>query len=171
MTQAPPPTDAGWSTGAPPAPPATAASRPGLLTAAGVTLIVLGALTLLIGLLLLLGAALFAGAAGNVTPQAEVPGLGGMLGAFAGIILVVMIIVLGFGALQLVTGIKVLSGRPWARVTGIVVGVIGGIFALAGIGGEDAGGGVIISLALAAANAFVVFALATGGDWFRGRVA
>lgn len=170
MTQAPSPTDAGWSTAPPPAPPAVS-SRPGLLTAAGITLIVLGALTLLIGLLVLLGAALFAGAAGSVPPQAEVPGMGGMLGAFAGIIFVVMIIVLGFGALQFVTGIKVLSGRPWSRPTGIVVGVIGGIFALAGIGSENGGGGIIISLALAAANAFVVFALATGGDWFRSRLA
>jgi hypothetical protein len=172
MTQAPPPTDSGWSAAPPPAPPATAGARSGLITAAGITLIVLGALTLLLGLFLLLGVALFAGSAGSVPTEAEVPGVGGMLGAFAGIFLVLLLIVIAFGGLQLFSGIKVLSGRPWARVTGIVVGVIGAIFALAGLGGQDSGGGsIVISLALAAANAFVVFALATGGAWFRDRLA
>jgi len=126
---------------------------------------VLGVLTLLLGIFLLLGAALFAGAAGDIPSVGEMPGLGGMVGAVAGFVFIVTLIVVGFGALQLVTGLKVLSGRGWARTTGIVIAVIGGVLALAGIGGGD-GGSVVISLAFVAANAFVVYALATAGPWF-----
>lgn len=139
-------------------PPVT---RPTVVTAAGITLIVLGVLTLLLALILLLGAALFAGAAGPA--EAELPGVGGFFGAFAGVVFVFVLIVAGFGTLQLVSGIKVLSGRSWARITGIVVAAISGVFALAGLGSED---GAIINLVLVVANAFVIFALATGGAWF-----
>ncbi len=135
--------------------------RPGIVTGAGITLIVLGALTLLIALILLLGAAIFAGAAGGV--DTEVPGLGGMFGAFAGVIFLVVLIVLGFGALQVVSGIKVLGGRNWARITGLVVAVIAGVLALTGVGQAD---GAILNIALVVANVFVVYALATTGPWF-----
>ncbi len=135
--------------------------RPGIVTAAGITLIVLGALTLVLSLILLLGAAIFAGAAGGV--DTEVPGLGGMFGAFAGAIFVVVLIVVGFGALQLISGIKVLGGQGWARITGIVVAVIAGVLALAGVGDPN---GAILNIALVAANAFVVYALITTGPWF-----
>ncbi len=141
--------------------PAPPAGRPGIVTAAGITLIVLGALTLLIALILLLGAAIFAGAAGGV--DTEVPGLGGMFGAFAGAIFFVVLIVVGFGALQLISGIKVLGGRNWARITGIVVAVIAGVLALAGVGSAD---GAVLNIALVVANVFVVYALATTGPWF-----
>lgn len=160
MTQSDPtyPTDASPS----PAPYAAApAARPGIVTAAGITLMVLGVLTLLLGLILLLGAALFAGASGPVND--ELPGMGGFFGAFAGIIFVFVIIVAGFGVLQLISGIKAMAGRSWARITGIVVAAIAGVMALAGIGNGD---GAVINLVLVAANAFVIYALATTGAWF-----
>lgn len=149
--------DSGLTAATPNAPGA----RPGMVTAAGITLIVLGALTMVLALILLLGAAIFAGAAGGV--DTEVPGLGGMFGAFAGAIFIFVLIVLGFGALQLISGIKVLGGQSWARITGIVVAVIAGVLALAGAGNAD---GAILNIALVAANAFVVYALATTGPWF-----
>lgn len=167
MTQTVPPHDPGApmpATSAPPTTPATAA-RPGMITGAGIALIVLGVLTVLLGLFVVLGAALFAGAAGGID-SGEVPGLGGMFGAFAGAILVFALIVLGFGVLQFITGLNVLGGRSWARITGIVVAAIGGLFALAGIGDPN---GAPVSIVLLAANAFVVFALATGGAWFAAR--
>ena len=149
-------------TSPPPAPHATApVTRPGIVTAAGITLMVLGVLTLLLGLILLLGAALFAGASGPVND--ELPGMGGFFGAFAGVIFVFVIIVAAFGVLQLVSGIKVMAGRSWARITGIVVAAIAGVMALAGIGNAD---GAAINLVLVAANAFVIFALVTTGGWF-----
>ena len=171
MTQVTPPADPGWSSSAPaydaaPAQP-PAMSRPGTVTAAGITLIVLGVITMLIGLLLLVGAGLFAGAAGSIPETAEMPGMGGMFGLFAGAIFVLTLLVIGFGVLQLVSGMKVLGGRSWARVTGIVIAIIAGVLALAGIGQGD--GGVVINLAFVVANASVVYALATTGPWFSAR--
>lgn len=162
MTQSVPSHDPGAPV-APAAPAATA--RPGMITGAGITLIVLGVLTVLIGLFVVLGAAIFAGAAGGID-SGEVPGLGGMFGAFAGAILFLAIIVLGFGVLQFVTGLNVMGGRSWARITGIVVAAIGALFALAGIGDAS---GAVISIVLVAANAFVIYALAVGGEWFASR--
>lgn len=155
----------------PPAAPPPVAERPGIVTAAGVTLIVLSVLTLLLALILLIGVGLFAGAAGSMPDAAEIPaGFEGMFGAFAGAFLVFTLIVAAFGVLQLVSGIQVLGGRSWARVTGIVVAAIAGLLSLAGIGGGDSGG-VVIGLALVAANAFVIWALATTGPWFAARSA
>jgi hypothetical protein len=157
------------STSPPPAPPAVV-ERPGIVTAAGITLIVLGILTLLLALILLIGVGLFAGAAGSI-PESEVPaGFGGMFGAFAGIIFVIMAIVAAFGIVQLVSGIQVLGGRSWARWAGIVVSAIAGLFALAGLAGNE-GGSVVLNLVLAGANAFAIWALATSGSWFTARSA
>lgn len=150
----------------PPPPPPAVAQRPGMVTAAGVTLIVLGALTLLVSVILLLGVGLFAGAAGGI-PESEVPaGMGGLFGAFAGAIFVIMLIVAGFGVLQLVSGIQVLAGRNWARITGIVVAAIAGLLALLGLGSNE---GVVLNIILVAANGFVIWALATTGPWFSAR--
>lgn len=171
MTQAPPPApppaQQSWST--PTSGPVAATARPGNVTAAGVTLIVIGVLTLLLGLLILLGGALFAGAAGSGVEITGAPGVpSGMFTAFAGFILVFALIVIGWGAIQILTGIKVMSGRGWARVTGIVLGVIGALLALGGLTGGDASS-VIIAVIFIAANAFVIWALATSGGWFASR--
>ena len=148
-----------------PPPPADAA-RPTSVTAAGSTLIVLGALTLLLSLLLLVGVGLFSGVAGTI-PESEIPaGMGGMLNAFAGAIAVFMLNVAAFGVLQLVSGIQVLGGRSRARMTGIVVAAIAGLVALTGMADPD---GIILSLILVIANGFVVWALATAGPWFAAR--
>ena len=155
-------------TAPPPPPPAhgPAIERPGMVTAAGITLIVLGALTLLLSVFLLLVVGLFAGAAGGI-PESEIPaGMDGVMGAFGGVLIVILLIVLAFGVLQLVSGIQVLGGRNWARITGIVVAAIAGLLALAGMGNED---GAVLNLALAIANGFVIFALATSGSWFAAR--
>jgi hypothetical protein len=150
---------------APPPPEASSpsAARPGIVTGAGIVLIVLGSFTLLLALILLLVVGLFAGAAGSLPAEADMPGIGPLVGAFAGLIFVLVAIVGGFGALQLVSGIKVLGGRNWARITGIVVAAISGLFALAGLGDQ---GGQFFSLAMLLANGFVIWALATTGGWF-----
>ncbi len=147
-------------------PAAAPVARPGMITGAGITLIVLGVLTLLLGLIVLLGGALFAGAASGVD-SSELPGVGGFFGAFAGAIIVFAIIVLGFGVLQFVTGLSVLGGKGWARITGIVIAAIGGLFALGGLGDPN---GATVSIVLLVANAFVIFALATAGPWFSSRM-
>lgn len=169
MTQDAPPPPSAYEQ-APPPPAATvppAPERPTVVTAAGITLIVLSAFTLLIGLIMLIGVGLFAGAAGSI-PDADMPGVGGLVGAFAGAVFVFMLIVVGFGVLQLLSGIKVLAGRNWARITGIVVAAIMALLSLAGLGGgEDAN--PIFSLVLLAANGFIIWALATSGSWFAAR--
>lgn len=189
MTESTPHRDQGWSdrpatTGDAPPPPTSwpapsaggptvaTAQRPGLVTGAGVVLIVMGVLTLIIGLFALLGAAIFAGAAGSIGETAEAPaGFGNMMGAFAGVVVVFVVLVLGWGILQIVAGAKAMSGRNWARITGIVVAIIGALLALAGLANPEAGGSIVINIAIAAAYAFVVFALATSGRWFGSRVA
>jgi hypothetical protein len=144
-------------------------ARPGSVTAAGVTLIVLGVLALLLGLLFLLGGAIFAGAAGGGVEIPETPGVPtGMFTAFAGFILVFALIVLAWGAVQILTGIKVLGGRGWARVTGIVLAAIGALLSLGGLTSGDPGS-LIISVIFIAANVFVIWALWTSGGWFASR--
>lgn len=169
MTQdAPPPAAPLESTPPPAAPTRASVERPTIVTAAGITLIVLSAFTLLIGLIMLIGVGLFAGAAGSIPDSADMPGVGGLVGAFAGAVFVFMLIVVGFGVLQLLSGIKVLGGRSWARVTGIVVAAIAALLSLGGLGGgEDAN--PVFSLVLLVANGFIIWALATSGSWFASR--
>jgi hypothetical protein len=151
----------------PAGPPSYApARRPGLVTAAGVTLIVLGAFTALVGLVLVLGGAMLGGAANSAGGGTDVSGLSTMLGAAAGVAMVMALVAIGLGVLQVVSGIKVMSGRSWARIAGIVSAVIIGLVALAGIGDAD---NMVFSGIVAAACAFVIFALATTGSWFAAR--
>ena len=167
-----PPAATSWSTPTPTDTGVAAAQRPGLVTGAGVVLIVMGVLSLVIGLFAMLGAAMFAGAAGGLGEPADTPaGVGNMMGAFAGLIVVFVLLILGWGILQIVAGVKAMGGRNWARITGIVVAIIGMLFALSGLANPNPGAGIFISVAIAAAYAFVVFALATSGRWFGSRTA
>lgn len=155
------------------APAVAVVGRPGMVTAGGIVMIVVGAILCLFGLIALLGGALIgglaSGAAGDLTGE-EAAIFGALGGAFAGLFIVFAAILLGIGILDIVAGAKVLSGRTWARITGLVVAVILILFALAGLGSSDSGG-VIVSVIWIAANAFIVFALATGGRWFAARTA
>jgi hypothetical protein len=137
-----------------------------MVTAAGVVMIVLGALVILLGLLFLIGGAFIGGAGSEI--ETEVPGFSGMAGAVAGVIIVLAVIFLAFGILNIVAGANVLGGRGWARITGIVLAIILGLLSLLGLG-EDQGGGIIITLLLIAANAFIVWALVASGSWFAAR--
>ncbi|HEY7463080.1 MAG TPA: hypothetical protein VH987_01405 [Candidatus Limnocylindria bacterium] len=192
MTSGPPPDDQSTSpspapeTPAAPAPPpqvtqpqygqpqyaapgyAMAPERPGMVTAAGIVMIVLGVLVTLFGLLFLIAGA-FVGGAGNAI-ETQVPGLpANMAGAVAGVIIVFAIIFLAFGILDIVAGANVMGGKGWARITGIVLAVILGLLSLLGLGNPDQGGGIIITLLLIAANVFVIWALVTTGSWFASR--
>lgn len=201
MTQSTPPQDPSWSDrpaasdANPPAstqwsgPPAAGTTavvveRPGRVTAASIILIVLGALGLLIGLLVLLGGAMFAGAAGDPSVQAEIPGFpAGAAGALGGVIIVVAVVILAWSILEILSGAKALGGRNWARITGIVLSVLALLLFVLGLvtsltapapaaveGAEAAGPvGMVINLVIAAAYAFVIWAYATSGRWFAAR--
>lgn len=154
---------------APQYPAATRPSRPGTVTGAGITMIVLGALIVLFGLFALVAAAFVGGAANSINVQT--PGIGGIAGAVAGVIIVFAVILLAIGILDIVAGANVLGGRSWARITGIVVAVILGLFGLASLGGGGSNNGGIVGLIMLAANVFIVFALVTTGGWFASRTA
>ena len=139
-----------------------------MVTGAGITMIVLGALIVLFGLFALIAGAFVGGAANQI--NASTPGFGGMAGAFAGVIIVVAVILLAFGLIDIVAGANVLGGRSWARITGIVVAAVLGLLSLPGLfNGGNGAGGPIFSLILVAANAFIIWALATTGSWFAAR--
>ena len=148
-----------------PANPATAA-RPGMVTGAGIAMIVMGALITLFGLLSLLVGGILGGAAGNLDFQA--PGLGGFAGAAAGALIVFALILLAIGILDIVAGANVFGGRGWARITGIVLAALLALFSLGGLSSGD-GSGTLVSLVWLAANGFIIWALATSGSWFAAR--
>lgn len=142
--------------------------RPGVATAAAITMIVLGALGAVFGLLLLLGGVFISGAGSTFENQA--PGLTGLSGAVGGVLIVLALIVIAIGILDIIAGGYALAGRGWARITGIVVSAVLAVFwALSLLGGGDRGGGLFLSLILLAANIFVIWGLATTGSWFAAR--
>jgi hypothetical protein len=182
MTESTPPPDQRWSTDEPAASDAARAStpaastaavvtqgRPGIVTAGSITLIVLGALGLLIGVALFL---IGVGFAGDDT-IATAPGVEGMLGAFGGMLIFAAILLILFGALQIWAGINALGGRGWARMTGLVLSVIGAALFVGGLFWAGAGEGAnpILNIVVGAAYLFVIYALATGGRWFSARSA
>jgi hypothetical protein len=139
------------------------------VTAAGIVLIVIGTLFTLLGLLVVVGGALLGSMADRPDLLADFPELAGAVG---GIVAIVGAIVLAFGVIELLSGIFALRGRGWARITAIVVAVLGGLFAFLGVIGSrsgDGGGGQVFNLLLLAAYAFVVWAMATAGRWFAER--
>lgn len=154
-------------------PPYAAASplvRPGMVTGAGITMIVLGSLVCLFGLLFLIGGVFVSGASNAIDAQA--PGFGNFAGAVGGVIIVFSLIFLAVGVLDIVAGANVLGGRSWARITGIVVAAILGLFGLASLGGNSANGGnALFGFIVLAANAFIIWGLATTGAWFASRSA
>lgn len=173
-TQAPPSESAPPPVAPPPMAPPPApmpampamAVRPGMVTAAGIVMIVIGALITLFGLLSMLVGGILGGAASGIDFQA--PGFGGFAGAAAGALIVFALILLAIGILDIVAGANVMGGRGWARITGIVLAVILALFSLSGLGSGD-GTGTVFSLIWLAANAFIIWGLATSGSWFAAR--
>jgi len=139
-----------------------------VVTIASIVLIVIGSLISLGGLLVVLGGAVIGSLGDNPAPGVD---LGGMSGAIGGFVAFFGVIILLFGLLELFSGIFALLGRPWARVTAIVVSVIGGLFAALGIAGAASGdtGSLIFSVVLLLAYVVVAWGMATEGAWFASR--
>lgn len=152
-----------YSGGAPEPPPGLPA-RPSSVTAVTIVLIVLGVLTAILGLFVLLAASI-------VTSGMAIPGLEefqGSTGAIGGILVVIGGVVIAFGVLEVVSGINLLSARSWARILGIVLAVVAGLFALLGAipNQNAANGSPLVSIVLLAAYAYVIWILATSGRYF-----
>jgi hypothetical protein len=155
----------GWQApGLEPDPPPV--RRPVLLTGAAVVLIVLGALVGLLGLLFLLVGATF----GSIISMPEFQDRFGDVSPSAGGVFVVFgLLFLADGVLQLLSGIFVLPGRSWARIAGMITGVLGALIALVGVLPAQGGGGGfnLFFVILLAGYVYVVWVLATEGGWFR----
>jgi hypothetical protein len=129
-------------------------------------LIVFGAILGLIGLLVMLGGAMFSA----IKDQPELAGqLGQVNDAFGVFILIVGALMAAWGALQVVAAIFVLRGRTWARITAMILAILGALIGLASIIPGENGVtpvGVVISLVIVGGHAFAIWALASQGRWF-----
>ena len=143
----------------------TGTGRPTSVTVAAWILIVLGALVTLAGIFFVIGSG----------------ALASVFGPLAGLGIVMGIIVLGLGVLELWSGIAILGGKNWARITGMVLSALFGLLSLLSIitafttpavtdpttgvsaGGPGAAIGPIVGLLL---YGFVLWALAKAGSWF-----
>jgi uncharacterized membrane protein (DUF2068 family) len=144
---------------APPTAVVVTAERTPLSLGAGILLILLGALGAL--------AALAALTIGRQVIQnfdfTTLPGLERVNnpGAFVESALTFgAIVLLAFSTFYIVGGVGILRSRNWGRVIGIVIGILAGLFWLAGVaGGGQARGGEGFALVLLAIHAYVAIVL------------
>lgn len=117
-----------------PPPPAAAPSarRSRWVTAAGVMLLTAAGLSGLLGLIMvLLGVALGPALVDMMPPDPGMPAaeMDAMSGIFTGVMVGLGIIALIWAATHVAAGVGILGGRGWARITGIVLSLIGLLFA------------------------------------------
>ena len=147
--------------GFPPAPTVVASGRPGMVTAAGVVLIVIGALFGLIGLLFLLVGSQWRSLIENPDVRAQI---GELPADFGRVVVVIGAIVIVIGTVEILSGAFVLVARQWARITGIVISSVLGLFWVLNV--VSPGAGRWLPMLLLGSSAFVVWALATNGRYF-----
>ncbi len=144
----------------------TPMARPTMVTVAAWILIVLGVLVTLAGLFLVIGSG----------------ALAGFFGPLAGLGIVLGIIVLALGVLEAWSGIAILGGKGWARITGLVLSALFGLLSLlsvitafttpavtdpttgASVGGPGSAIGPLVGLLL---YGFVFWALIRESAFFR----
>jgi hypothetical protein len=140
--------------------------RPAAVTVAAVLLMVFGSLIGLLGLLCVVaGAAIPAlRQAPDVAEQlASVPEAFGMVAIVMGSIL------LTWGVTQVLAGVFVMRGRTWARIAGIVVGILGALTGLAGSlpASVDANPvGPIIFAVFGGVHVYAIWVLIRSAAWF-----
>lgn len=141
-------------------------SRPGAITATGIILIIFGVLFTLFGLLFMLAGAVFP----TLRDSPEFAGQFGSLPAsFGTFVLVVGAVLAAWGVLEIVAAIFVLSGRTWARITAMVLAILGALISLGSlIPGPDGLSPVsaVISALFVGGHAFAIWALVSHGRWF-----
>jgi len=146
--------------------PPAVSPRPGAITAASIILIIFGVILGLLGLLVMLGGALFPA----IKDSPELAGqLGSVPASFGTFILVLGAIMTAWGSLQVVAAIFVLTRRTWARITAMILAIVGALIGLATIIPGENGltpVGATISLLFVGGHAFAIWALASQGRWF-----
>lgn len=152
----PPQQQQGWGQSGYSAPP----PRPTGVTLASIFLIIMGVLWALGGAACSIGG----GAIGGMDFQ-QFEGLGGAIG---GALLVAGIIGIVIGIAQILAGAGALSGKGWARVTGIIVAAVAAVLlilgGLSGLG-EDAASGVV-TLVIGVLYALAAWAFIQAGPYF-----
>jgi hypothetical protein len=143
-------------------------TRPGLVTVSAVTLMVFGVMLALFGLVFTLFGATF----GTLRLQPElIEELGPVPESFGIFVLGFGLVVLVWGVLQVVSAAFVLRRRGWARVTAIVLAILGTLAGLA-LSLPAQGGinpvGLTLTLAFMSGHAFAIWALGSSGSWFSG---
>lgn len=128
---------AGYGAQIPAAPAAGPQARPIGVTIVGIVTIVFGAFTALMGLAVML----FMGALGAVLGSFLPFGEGGAaMGGFFGVLgIIIAMLMIGFAALVIVTGVGTLRGRSWAWVVMLVLMAFNGLSALAGLAQQEFG--------------------------------
>jgi hypothetical protein len=154
---APPPAVA-WQ--APPPAVAVKGKRTPLAMVAGILLLLLAIGGGLIGIgLIVFGSAIISQLGDNLT---NIPGYNGDPAALVtGAFVFVAVIILAYSLAYLLAGIGVLRSSNWARVLGIVVGIISGLIWLGGLtgGGNGGSGGGAFSIVLLGIHIYIVVVL------------
>jgi hypothetical protein len=138
------------------------------VTISAVTLMVLGVMLALIGFFFTLFGALF----GTLRLQPEmIDELGPLPESFGIFILGFGLVILIWGVLEVVAAAFVLQRRSWARITAIVLAILGTLAGLAlslpGEGGVNPVG-LTITLAFMTGHAYAIWALGRSGTWISG---
>lgn len=124
----------------PPAPePIAVPRRSGWVTTAAVVLFVAGTLSALFGLIfLILGLAGGSAFTDLMTGQPGMPedvDLEAVSSVMTGVMVVIGVITLAWAAAHIAAGVGILAGQGWARVTGLVVSILGFLVSLLGFVG------------------------------------
>lgn len=113
--------------------------RSAWVTTAAVVLLASGALSALFGLIfLILGLAFGSAWTELMTGQSGLPegaDVEAMSGFLTGFLVVIAIVTLAWAVAHVAAGVGILAGRGWARITGMVVSVLGFLFSLLGLVG------------------------------------
>jgi hypothetical protein len=135
------------------------------VTASGIILLGLGGLLVLLGLLFVITAPLMGDLANDPDFVAQFGDISDSLQSFA----LTLGIAMGlFGGVQLFAGAFVLLRRTWARVTGMICAVLGGLFALLFVfSGQPVS--AVIGLVVVGSYGYAFWVLTTRGSAFGAR--
>lgn len=153
---------------APPQPVAVKGKRTVLAAIAGILLLLGGLGGILLGLLIAVVGGTFVSGLGQFTDFGDIPELNGAdpAAVLGGVVTFVGIIIAAYSVAYLLAGIGVLRNSSWARVLGIVVGILSGLIWLSGVTNANqirdtasAGGSIVFAIIMLAIHVYIVAAL------------
>jgi len=161
----PPAAPAAWAAPAAAAVAAPTGQRTTLALVAGILLLIGGVAGIVLGLLVAIVGGSFVASLGDFYAIPDLEGVNS--GAFfGGLVAFVGVLVAAYSVAYLLAGIGVIRNSNWARVLGLVVGIISGLIWLSGVGGanavpdaQGAGSAWAFGLVMFVAHAYIVVAL------------